>query len=245
MESLSDKSERANELRKKGDFVAAIPLYEELYRDNPDKYNISGLINCYRKTGRFKDATPLADEIIEKYPDFKWGRNEYAWTLIQDQLNSFPETGSLDDLIAIVNNILKANPDTIAHNYTIFKLLKFAKNIKDWSVLNEWIVLIDPETLERENEGWSQIERWYYYRVEALINLKNEEQAISIIAENSDKITRKGLYFERLKAKAYMRLDDYEKAGEYGQNLNKNLNLEPQQLSQRLARKLALENGVC
>jgi len=214
MESLSDKSERANELRKKGDFVAAIPLYEELYRDNPDKYNISGLINCYRKTGRFKDATPLADEIIEKYPDFKWGRNEYAWTLIQDQLTSFPETGSLDDLIAIVNNILKANPDTIAHNYTIFKLLKFAKNIKDWSVLNEWIVLIDPETLERENEGWSQIERWYYYRVEALINLKNEEQAISIIAENSDKITRKGLYFERLKAKAYMRLDDYEKAGE-------------------------------
>lgn len=212
MTSLSDKGEKANELRKEGDFAAAIPLYRELYAVNPDKYNISGLINCYRKTGHFKEAEPLADEVFKKYPDFKWGRNEYAWTLIQGQLNSFPETGFLDDLIAIVNNILKAKPDTIGHNYTIFKLLKFAKNSKNWTVLNEWITLIDPDTLEKENEGWSQTERWYYYRVEALINLGNIEQAISIIIENWNKIARKGLYFERLKAKAYIQLGDYESA---------------------------------
>lgn len=212
MTSLSDKSEKANELRKEGDFIAAIPLYQELYENNPDKFNISGLINCYRKTGRFKEAKPLADEVFEKYPDFKWGRNEYAWTLIQGQLNGFPETGSLDDLIVIINNILKAKPDTIGHNYAIFKLLKLAKNSKNWAVLNEWITLINPDTLEQENEGWSQAERWYYYRVEALINLGSEEQAISLIIENSDKITRKGLYFERLKAKAYIQLGDYENA---------------------------------
>ena len=66
--------------------------------------------------------------------------------------------------------------------------------------------------MEQENEGWSQSERWYYYRVEALINLGQEEQAISIITENSDKITRKGLYFERLKAKALMQLGNYLEA---------------------------------
>lgn len=214
MTSLSDKSKKANELRKKGDFVAAIPLYQELYANNPDKYSISGLINCYRKTGRFKEAEPLAFEVFEKYPEFKWGRNEYAWTLIQGQLNGFPEAGSLDDLIVIVNNILKVKPDIICHNYAIFKLLKLAKNIKNWTVLNKWITLIDPDTLEQKNEGWNQVERWYYYRVEALINLGNEKQAISIIIENSNKIARKGLYFERLKAKAYMQLGDYEKADE-------------------------------
>lgn len=212
MTSLSDKSERANNLRKEGDFVAAIPLYQELYAINPDKYNLSGLINCYRKTGRFKEAKSLADEVFDKYPDFKWGRNEYVWTLIQGPLNNFSETGSLDDLIVIVNNILKAKPGTISYNYTIFKLLKFAKNIKNWTVLNDWITLIDPDTLEQKNEGWSQVELWYYYRVEALINLGCEDQAISIITENPNKIARKGVFFERLKAKAYMQLGDNENA---------------------------------
>lgn len=212
MTSLSDKSERANDLRKEGDFVAAIPLYQELYAINPDKYNLSGLINCYRKTGRFKEAKSLADEVFDKYPDFKWGRNEYVWTLIQGPLNNFSEAGSLDDLIVIVNNILKAKPETISHNYTIFKLLKFAKNIKNWTVLNDWITLIDPDTLEKENKGWSQAELWYYYRVEALINLGCEDQALSIINENPNKIARNGVFFERLKAKAYLQLGDNENA---------------------------------
>lgn len=212
MTSLSDKSERANNLRKEGDFVAAIPLYQELYAINPDKYNLSGLINCYRKTGRFNEAKSLAEEVFNKYPDFKWGRNEYVWTLIQGQLNNFSETDSLDDLIVIVNNIIKAKPETISLNYTIFKLLKFAKKNKNWLVLNDWITLIDPDTLEQENEGWSQAELWYYYRVEALINLKREDQAISIITENSNKIARKAVFFERLKAIAYMQLGDNENA---------------------------------
>lgn len=214
MSDTIHKRQKANELRQKGNFGLAIPLYQELNENNPDRYSAAGLINCYRKTGRLNEAITLAIDAYDKYPDFNWCKNEYIWALIQGRLNNFSENGSLNDLIVIVNDILKADPDSIGRNYTIFKLLKSAKVRKNWDVLNEWITQIDINTLDDEKEGWNDSLRWYYYRVESLLYLEQEEKAISILVENSDKFAKKAFYFERLKAKAYTQLGSFERANE-------------------------------
>jgi tetratricopeptide (TPR) repeat protein len=215
MTNTSDNKLKANELRKKGDIKAALPIYKELWEISQDKFDIAGLIFCYRKLKDFNKAIPLAMEAYSKFASFDWCRNEYIWTLIQGKLYTFPDDGELSELLSIVEDIINAKPDEIAYKITVFKLLKFAKKNNHWDILNIWITKIDPKILDGykdETSGWTDKELWFYYRVNGLIYSHKEVDAIKIIEDNKNDIYKQNKFFERLKAKAFINLGNLEEA---------------------------------
>ncbi len=215
MNDISDIKSKANELRKNGDYESALILYEELWKNSNDKFDAAGLLFCYRKLKLFDKAIPFSEEVISKFPDFNWCKNEFIWTQIQGKLYTFPDEGELSEMFKIVNHILEMKPDEIAYKITIFKLLKCAKKNGDWNSLNEWIIKIDPKILDGytdESTGWTDKELWYYYRVHGLINISKEEEAIKIIDDNRDEYYKQSKFFDRLKAKAYISLKLFDKS---------------------------------
>lgn len=217
MNDISDIKSKANELRKNGNYESALVLYEELWKNSNDKFDAAGLLFCYRKLKLFDKAIPFSEEVIAKFPDFNWCKNEFIWTQIQGKLYTFPDEGDLSEIINIVNRILEVKPDEIAYKITILKLLKCAKKHGDWNTLNEWITKIDPKILDGytdESTGWTDKELWYYYRVHGLIDISKEEEAIKIIDDNRDEFFKQAKYFDRLKAKAFISLKLFDKSEE-------------------------------
>ena len=217
-----DNKYKANELRKSGDLKAALPLYKDLWETTQDKFAAAGLIFCYRKQRKFDEALEVAEDAYSKFSDFDWCRNEYIWTLIQGKLFPFTEDDNLSEILETVDKILEAKPDDIAFRITIFKLLKHAKKRGKWDILNEWITKLNPKDLdgyEEDTTGWTDRELWYYYRVCGLALSNKEDEAIELINANEGEFFKKKKFFERLKAKAFIRLGKIDEASQIYENL--------------------------
>lgn len=48
MDDLNSRKEEANRLRKEGKFEEALAIYRDLWKDNGDKFDGCGLLNCLR-----------------------------------------------------------------------------------------------------------------------------------------------------------------------------------------------------
>lgn len=97
--SIEDIHQEANNLRQGKKYKEAIPLYEKAWAEAGDQYDGAGLLQCLRKSGDIEKAIPLAEELVEKYPDFSWVKNEAIWTLISGQLNKLHEDASLKVIV--------------------------------------------------------------------------------------------------------------------------------------------------
>lgn len=181
--TYEEKKIKANELRKAQNYIEALTLYRELYNEVDDKFNLSGLLHCLRKTNNFEEAIRLADEVKNKYLDFDWFKNEIVWTYIQGKLFKLAEA-DLNETIEEVNKILELNPDHFARTTIIFRVLKVAKKNGDWKTISEWTTKLDAGNLddnpmvdEKGREGWSKKSLWYNYRINALIEDERYEEA--------------------------------------------------------------------
>ena len=162
MVALKEQKQEANELRKAGNFEEALILYRNLWKETGDKFDGTGLLHCLRKLELFDEAIILTDELIVKYPDFDWCRNEVIWTYIQGRLDKINEEESLERVVEIAKRIMSLNPTGLGAKLTVFKVLKSAKASNDWETVNEWVVQIDPNSLSTKpmtdssgRKGWS------------------------------------------------------------------------------------------
>jgi len=226
MTNLTEQKQLANELRKAGSFEEAIILYRNLWKETGDKFDGAGFLHCLRKLELFDEAITLADELIVKYPDFNWCRNEVIWTYISGKLNKLDESEPLKDLVQTAQKIFELNPDGLAAKMVVFKVLKSAKASNDWKTVNEWVVKLDPEALSTEpmtdssgREGWSDQALWYNYRINGLLENGNTNDAISLVDEISERFPKQKKFFLRLKALAYYRLGNLPEAESVYQNL--------------------------
>jgi len=210
-----EKSIKANELRKAGQYSDALKHYKELWEVSKDKYSGSGLIFCLRKLQDFGEAIKYAEEVYSLFPEFDWCKNEYIWCLIQGKLNNISLDSDINKIIEVANKILLAKPEEIALKYIVFKVLKAAFIQKNWTVLNDWIDKLDPQKLEGygvQTTGWTDKERWFYYKVNVLINLNKNNEAIQVIVNDKKEFTKQIKFFERLKIKALINLGKDEQA---------------------------------
>jgi len=171
MADLKEQKQKANELRKVGNFEEALISYRNLWKETGDRFDGAGLLHCLRKLELFDEAIVLADELIVKYPDFDWCRNEVIWTYIQGKLDKINEEEPLERVVEIAKRIMSLDPDGLAAKLTVFKVLKSAKASNDWEAISEWVVQIDPNSLSTEpmtdssgRKGWSDQSLWYNYR---------------------------------------------------------------------------------
>lgn len=209
MPNLTEQKQKANAIRKAGDFEEALVLYRSLWKETGDKFDGAGLLHCLRKLELFDEAIIIADELIGKYPDFKWCRNEVIWTYIQGILDKSNEERLLEEVIEIAKRIMSLNPDGLASKMIVFKVLKSAKSSNHWETVNEWVAKIDPDSLSAKpmiddsgREGWSDQSLWYNYRINGLVEKGDTKEAINTVDEILERFPKQRKYFLRLKALA-------------------------------------------
>lgn len=85
MMSIEELHREANNLRQATKYKEAITFYEKAWAESHNQYDGAGLLQCLRKSGDIERAISLAEEMIERYPDFSWGRQEAIWAFINPQ----------------------------------------------------------------------------------------------------------------------------------------------------------------
>lgn len=226
MADLKEQKQKANELRKAGNFEEALLLYRNLWKETGDKFDGAGLLHCLRKLELFNEAIILADELIVKYPDFDWCRNEVIWIYIQGRLDKINEEEPLERVVEIAKRIMSLNPDGLAAKLTVFKVLKSAKASNDLETINEWVVQIDPNSLSTEpmtdssgRKGWSDQSLWYNYRINGLIEKGDAKAATNMVDEILERFPIQRKFFLRLKALANHLLGNLSESEKIYQNL--------------------------
>lgn len=219
MTNLKEQKQKANELRKAGNHKEALLLYRNLLKEEGDKYDCAGLLHCLRKLELFEEAIVLADELIVKYPDFPWCRNEVIWTYIQGIFNKLNDEEPLEKVVEIAKKIMSLNPEVLATKKIVFKVLKSAKSSSNWEIFNEWVDKIDPDSLSTKpmtddsgREGWSDISIWFNYRIKGLIEKGDAKEAINTVNEIIERFPKQRKFFLRLKALANNRLGNLSEA---------------------------------
>lgn len=209
MTNLTEQKQKAIGFRKTGNFKEALLLYRNLYKKTGDEFDGAGLLHCLRKLELFDEAIIFADELIVKYPDFDWCRNEVVWTFIQGVSNKLGEEESLEKVIEAANKIMSFHPTGLARKLTVFKVLKSAKSSNHWEIVNEWVIKIAPDSLSAKpmtdnsgREGWSDQSLWYNYRINGLIKKGNKKEAINTVDEILEQFPKQRKFFLRLKALA-------------------------------------------
>ena len=147
MTNPSQLKRKANELRKAGEYHQALPLYRDLWKQTGDEFDGAGLLQCLRKLEAYDEAIPLADELIDKYPEFDWVRNEAIWTYIQGVPGKLDQETPLQNIVDKSERIMKLKPQGIAAKIVVFRVLKSAKAANNWQVVNDWLDRLDPNLL--------------------------------------------------------------------------------------------------
>ncbi|MEN6319371.1 MAG: tetratricopeptide repeat protein [Syntrophaceae bacterium] len=226
MVNLTEQKQKANQLRKAEKFEEALQLYRSLWESEGDKFDGAGLLHCLRKLWLFDEAIILSKELIDKYLDFDWCRNEVIWTLISGRLNKLEEDAPLEKVLTVAKEIMDLNPDAVAKKTVVFKVLKSAKSSNQWVIVNEWVVNIDPTSLSTEpitdesgKGGWSDQALWYNYRINGLIKQDNPKEAIVVIDEILEHFPKQRKFFLRLKALSYYHLGNLPESEKLYQDL--------------------------
>lgn len=230
MPDIDEQKREANSLRKLGEIEKVLPLYRELWKKTGDEFDGAGLLHCLRKMKLFDEAIPLADNLLNKYPHFEWIRNESIWTYIQGTLNVLGDDIPIQTVADKANFIMNLNPKGPAEKVVVFKVLKSAKSSSHWAVVNEWVIKIDPSSLNTNStvidsgkERWSDQSQWYNYRIRGLLEEGDSDEelleALSLAEKAIQLFPKQGKFFTRLRALAYSQLGSYKEAAEIYNNL--------------------------
>ena len=207
-------SREANDLRKKGEFEKALPLYRELSKDDSDSYSAAGLLRCLRKLRLFDEALPLCIPANRQHLALDWYRNEVIWTLIQGKLQELDESATVDGVVSTAELILALEPKGAVAKWSIVRrVLKVAKLRNRWDIVSKWIARVNPDELsttpikdDRGRDGWCEQAIWHNFRIRSEIEVGDKEQAIFAAQRATGLFPQQAKFFKRLEALANFRL---------------------------------------
>lgn len=220
MENNTSCSRNANDLRKAGNFIRALEIYQDMWKNNmQDEFVAGGLLHCLRKLHRCDEAFTIAWSVITRFPESTWVKNESIWAIV-DYVKQMANNGaSAGDLHTLAERIFPLDPPALPLNQLAFPVMKAAKSEKIWNLLLFWTEKVDPASLNpvgiklRDGkEGWSYLAHWYHYRVLVLTETGNPVEAISLSQQAIQKFPNRFKDFAYELAKAYCAVKDYQKA---------------------------------
>ncbi len=184
-ESVFIKNQRANKLRKNKDYSEALNIYRNIWNDNPDEWTAAGYMNCARNTGKSEEALIIGEQLINSFPDFKWGLSEYAMVLYSKYISGKGklEENNFEDICL---QIIDAVDNKYMQIRTILKIGNIFKTNKDWNNLIIWLGKINiddiPENTKKNPKMKNMLslkERWLLLKIKAVYN-KNENNLDSV-----------------------------------------------------------------
>lgn len=120
--------QHAEELRKNGQYSAALNQFAEIWRQNPTSFIGWRYAFCLRKVGQLRDAEKIAREALGKNLEDKFTRTELGWILYEKEIKPVKEEGNLEYITEIANQIFELNPDDMVLAKVALSVIKVAKD---------------------------------------------------------------------------------------------------------------------
>lgn len=196
-----DLKQRADELRKKGQFPEAIPLYKQLWEASGkerDKWIGWAYAQCLRKANQPQEALALCREVYGLDPDFEINNNLAGWCLYDLGIKGFGESFDEAEVLRTASEIIQFTKQGAYSPYerAVFQVVKTLESYDEknkpvpHAAINEWLDKIDPGLLSKEPERGpdgksypSAKESWYRSRAKALLGLESYEDCVEICTE--------------------------------------------------------------
>ncbi|MGZ0086853.1 tetratricopeptide repeat protein [Caldibacillus thermoamylovorans] len=219
-------------MRKDGQFAEALKIYKQIWDNGKDAYVAAGLLQCLRKLKKYEQALQFVSKLDKSFLELDWCKNEVIWTYIEGQLEQISPQESIGTVLNTAKKIMDLHPQEIAFQRVVFKVLKSAKEVKRWDIMQDWIDKVNPETLpndpmqtSRGSSAWNKQSLWYYYKLECLYRTGQYYEVIETwesVKGNFPRPIEK--YPLRLKALSYYKLGELEKAEEVYNEICKHRN---------------------
>jgi tetratricopeptide (TPR) repeat protein len=196
--------QQANDLRKQGDYDAALVIYESLWQEHradSNEWDAWGYGSCLRKLGRTIDALNLCREVFPGHKDFGPIRNLYAWCIYDSEMKKDDadiqagEAGFLRAAKAITD--LTKQEEYSHYEPTVYKVLKYldkSDGVYPGEQVLDWTAKLDPgkvsnecrsyaDSTGKQRETSSHLEDWYRYRTKALEKTERHQECQSLCEE--------------------------------------------------------------
>jgi cold shock CspA family protein/Flp pilus assembly protein TadD len=212
-----ERYRQAEELRKDGQFAEALALFNELGQQNDDAFVGWRRAFCLRKLGHTHEALNVASQVAENFPEDEWVGREYAWCIYTHNLKPAQSDQDLPRVRKIARQIVELVDDPFIKKLVTFIVIDVAKARADWNLVNtccNWIKtddLSDEPTDFGERKGMSELERWYFAKVKAVIKLERWDEAECCAREAAEHFPRK-TDFSRWRAQALAGNGHFEEA---------------------------------
>ena len=226
-------NQEANELRKKGDFEAALNEYNQL--KDRDIFTVSGMSYCYRKLNKSEEAVKVLNKFIKEnqvdVKQEKWLKSEVIWSFTQYYLDG--KYKKKDLAIKAANRILELEngneiilkkikknlcTDEIIKKYP-FELLEILEKIEDGKLqYNKTKSKIKRHLLEDNNVNTCVYYTLILSKLKILLELQEYDEILDICSIFKNIIDDR--HIERYKAKALEGLEKFEEAIDILEKIN-------------------------
>jgi len=144
MPTIQELRTNADELKKKEDFVNALPLFREIWEKEKSDWNGYYLAQCLRKTSNYSNARELHSYIKTNYPNFKPIQNEELWLDYSEKIKDWKNPDLLSDAESLLSRTNKYDKYTGSiFNKTVLSVVKHLIYNNSNSTALTWLDKLD------------------------------------------------------------------------------------------------------
>ena len=204
MDETRKELAKAKKLYQSKKYEESIEIYEKEYLKKPEKFTI-------------------------------WDKRFYSWAIYHLHIKNFESEGELIESVELVTQLIpqaNLNKDPVcAYTFSVFKIMDFYYNSKEYGELLQWMEKIDVELLDTKHNEYngrtypSRKEKYYNYLTKAYLELNDYDaciesskialESLNTFANSSD------VWYKWRIAKSLKELAEYEEAIEYLKEISK------------------------
>ncbi|MBE2279204.1 MAG: hypothetical protein IAE91_02345 [Ignavibacteriaceae bacterium] len=219
--------QKANNLRKAGNYSEAITIYKELWNNSTvkDKWVGWGFAYCLTHIKEYETALNICNEVFNIDPEFVYIKSVYAQCIYLGKIKSFDEKASLISFELTISDLLQKCEGTEFRKFVDLSILEFVKLCADkfkWDDVLKWLKTIDPQKLDTEefrgtnSEGKHFVKpspkETYYHKYSKALNETEQFQECLKTSDEGLSFFPKSVWFKYYKANALRKLQNYQEA---------------------------------
>ena len=201
MDEIQEIKQKAQVFRKQKRYSEAVVFYQSLWTENREKCNEWegwGYATCLRKLDKSEEALEICRDVYQIKPEFKAGKNLYAWCIYDTEIKKDNETIKKDEknFFKAANAILSLTDqdEYSPFSRTILRVVDYLSEIRISFPADDiisWLEKLDDEKLSKEafifknvdgeqKETPSEKEKWYSIKAKAIEKLECYEDCIDL-----------------------------------------------------------------
>lgn len=204
MDETRKELAKAKKLYQSKKYDESIEIYEKEYGENPEKFNI-------------------------------WDKRFYSWAIYHLHIKDFKSEDELIESALKVTELIPQadlNKDPVcAYTFSVFKVMDYYYNSKEYDVLLQWMEKIDVDLLDTKHNDYngrtypSRKEKYYNYLTKAYLELNDYDaciengkialESLNTFANSSD------VWYKWRIAKSLKEIAEYEEAIKYLKEVSK------------------------